>query len=45
MINEVSRGGEFEYTEPLRGSSINQAKEFENISNVLNGKTEIKKFQ
>ena len=44
MINEVSRGGEFEYTEPLRGSSINQTKEFENVSNVLNGKTEIKKI-
>ena len=38
MINEVSSGGEFEYTKPLRGSSINQSKEFENISNVLNGK-------
>ena len=44
MINEVSRGGEFEYTEPLRGPLINQAKEFENVSNVLNGKTEIKKI-
>ena len=41
MINDVSIGGEFEYTKPLRGSSINQSKEFENISNVLNGKTEI----
>ena len=44
MINEVSSGGEFEYTKPIRGSSINQTKEFENISNVLNGKTEIKKI-
>ena len=38
MINDVSAGGEFEYTQPIRGETIEKDKEFKNVSMVLNNK-------
>ena len=38
MINDVSVGGEFEYTQPIRGSKIEKNQEFKNVSQVLNNK-------
>ena len=38
MINDVSAGGEFEYTQPIRGTTVEKDKEFKNVSMVLNNK-------
>ena len=38
MINDVSAGGEFEYTQPIRGETVEKDKEFKNVSMVLNNK-------
>ena len=38
MINDVSAGGEFEYTQPIRGKTVEKEKEFKNVSMVLNNK-------
>ena len=36
MINDVSIGGEFEYTSQIRGEKILKTKEYQNVFNVLN---------
>ena len=40
MINDVSSGGSFEYTKPIRGQQIPKSDEFKNVSDVLEGQFE-----
>ena len=42
MINDVSIGGEFEYTSQIRGDRILKSIEYENIFSVLNNDFETK---
>ena len=44
MINDVSIGGEFEYTSQIRGNKILKSKEYKNVSNVLNNNFSTKKI-
>ena len=44
MINSVSQGGEFEYTDCIRGKNIEKSQEFKNVSEVLNNKYSSKKI-
>jgi predicted 2-oxoglutarate/Fe(II)-dependent dioxygenase YbiX len=44
MINDVSSGGIFEYTKPIRGPQISKNIEFKNVSEVLEGKFETSKI-
>ncbi len=44
MINSVSQGGEFEYTNCIRGKNISLSKEYKNVSDVLNNKHVSKKI-